>query len=155
MYEKVSLRIPLLNDFLKKVFLVRFCSNISTLLLAGVSINKSLAITGETVNNAVYKQLVSEIEQKVSEGEQMSQVLAVHEDYFPRFVTQIVKVGEETGKLDVVLKEVVNFYQKEIKRSIDLFSSLLEPTIIIFLGVVITILAISVLSSLYGVIGAL
>ena len=152
-YDKISLKLPLIKEFLKKVFIVRFCSNISTLLIAGVPINRALRITGETVDNTIYKEIVLEIEQKVSEGEKMSQVLLRHQDYFPLFVTQIVKVGEETGKLDKVLTEVVNFYQKEIKRTIDLFSALLEPIIIILLGIVITFLAISVLSSLYGVIG--
>ena len=152
-YSKISLKIPVMKEFLKKVFLVRFCSNVSALLIAGISINRALRITGETVNNIIYKELISEIEQKVSEGEKMSQVMARHQDYFPFFVTQMVKVGEDTGKLDKILIEVVNFYQKEIKRSIDLFSALLEPIIIIFLGFIITVLAISVLSSLYGAVG--
>lgn len=151
-YDKISLKLPVLKEFLKKVFIVRFCGNISTLLVAGVPINKALNITSETVDNVIYKEIISQIEQKVSEGEKMSQVLLSRQDYFPLFVTQIVKVGEETGKLDKVLAEIVNFYQKEIKRTVDLFSTLLEPTVIIFLGIIIALLAISVLSSLYGVI---
>jgi len=154
-WDLLSLRTPLINDLLKKVFLVRFASNISTLLIAGVSINKALAITQNTVNNAVYRDIVHEFEERVSEGEKMSAVMVAHEDYFPPFVSQMVKIGEDTGKLDSVLTEVVNFYQKEIKRTIDLFAALLEPIVIIILGVTITILAISVLSSLYGVIGTL
>lgn len=152
-YDEISLKIPFMKEFLKKVFLVRFCSNISTLLIAGVSINKALKITEDTVNNFVYKEIISGIEQKVSEGEKMSSIMAKHQDYFPLFVIQVVKVGEETGKLDRVLIDVVDFYQKEIKRSIDLFSTLLEPIIIVLLGIIVTILAISVLSSLYGAIG--
>ena len=81
--------------------------------------------------------------------------VCIIQDYFPLFVVRIVRVGEETGKLDEVLTEVVGFYQKEIKRSIDLFSTLLEPIIIVILGVIITVLAISVLSSLYGAIGTI
>jgi len=154
-YDKVFLKLPLIKEFLKKVFLVRFCSNISSLLIAGVSINKALKITEDTVDNIIYREIVFEIGKKVSEGEKMSQILTRHQDYFPFFVTQMVKVGEETGKLDKVLIEVVNFYQKEIKRSIDLFSALLEPIVIILLGIIITILAISVFSSIYGVVGTI
>jgi len=154
-YDQILLKMPFIKDFVKKVFLVRFCSNISTLLIAGISINQALKITEDTVNNFVYKGIISEIEQKVSEGEKMSSVMSNHQDYFPLFVVRIVRVGEETGKLDEVLTEVVGFYQKEIKRSIDLFSTLLEPIIIVILGVIITVLAISVLSSLYGAIGTI
>ena len=142
-----------MKEFLKKVFLERFCSNISTLLIAGISINKALKITEDTVNNFVYKEIISNIEQRVSEGERMSQALLKHQDYFPPFIIQMIKVGEETGKLDKVLIEVVNFYQKEIKRTINLFSILLEPVVIIILGILVTLLAISIFSSLYGAIG--
>ena len=144
-----------MKEFLKKVFLVRFCSNISTLLIAGISINKALKITEDTVSNLVYKEIIYDIGQRVSEGEKMSQVLLKYQDYFPLFVIQMVKVGEETGKLNKVLMEIVNFYQKEIKRSVDLFSILLEPIIIVILGVIVTILAISVFSLLYGAVGTI
>ncbi len=155
MYDKVSLKIPIINDFLKKVFLVRFCSNISTLLIAGVSINKALKITEDTVNNIEYRNMVSEMGEKVSEGEKMSSVMERHQDFFPLFIVQMVRVGEETGKLSKILREIVNFYQKEIKRMVDLFSVFLEPIIIIFLGIVIAILAVSVLSALYGSMGVI
>jgi len=154
-YHKLSLQIPFLSSFLKKIFLTRFCANISTLMVAGISINKALQITGETVNNTVYKRIISEIEREVSEGEKISSVMIKYKDYFPPFVVQMIKVGEETGKLDKTLLEVVNFYQKEIKRSIDLFSKLLEPIMIIFLGGVVAILAVSVLSPLYGALSAI
>lgn len=151
-YDKISLKMPLLKDFLNKVFLVRFCSNISTLLLAGISINHALRITEDTVNNYIYKNVVYDIEQRVSEGEKMSSAMSKHPDHFPLFVAQMVKVGEETGKLDKVLQDAVNFYQKEIKRSIDLFATLLEPVIIIILGIFIALLAISVIFAIYGTI---
>src|SRR3989344_2742361 len=130
-YDKVSLKIPLLGEFLKKVFLVRFCGNISTLLLAGIPIHKTLEIAA---------------------GEKISSVMIKNQEYFPLFVVQMVKVGEETGKLDKVLMDVVSFYDKDIKRSIDLFSRLLEPIMIIVLGGIVTLLAFSVFSSIYGVV---
>ena len=154
-YNKISLKIPFLGGLLKKIFLTRFCSNVSTLITAGISINKALSITADTVNNIVYKSIIFEIEKEDSEGEKMSSVMVKHKDYFPPFVVQMIRVGEETGKLSKTLMEVVNFYQKEIKRSIDLFSSLLEPIMIIFLGGIVAMLAISVLSPLYGALGTI
>lgn len=153
--NRISLKVPFISSLLKKVFLTRFCGNVSTLMVAGISINKALKITSDTVNNIVYKEIISEIEKEVSEGEKMSAIMSKHQDYFPSFVVQMIKVGEETGKLDKTLLEVVNFYQKEVKRAIDLFSSLIEPVMIIFLGAIVAMLAISVLSPLYGALGTI
>ncbi len=152
-YDIVSLKIPLLGDILRKVFLTRFCGNVSTLINAGISINKALEITADTLNNSVYKDIIDEVKTGVSEGDKISTVLVKYPDYFPSFVVQMVKVGEETGKLDKTLLEVVNFYQKEIKRAIDLFLTLLEPILIIFLGIVVGIVAISVFAPLYSTLG--
>lgn len=152
-FDALSLNTPFLGGLLKKVYLARFCSNVSTLISAGISINKALKITEDTVSNVVYKGIISEIERGVSGGEKMSLVMVKYQSYFPNFIVQMVKVGEETGKLDTTLMEVVGFYQKDIKRSVDLFAGLLEPIMIIFLGVIVAILAISVLSPLYGVLG--
>lgn len=149
------LKIPFLGTILKKVFLTRFCSNISTLITAGVSIQGALKIAENTVNNPAYKEITSQIEKQISEGEKISYVMSKYKEYFPPFVVQMVKVGEETGKLEVTLMEVVNFYRKDIKTAIDLFSSLLEPVMIIFLGIVVAAMAISVLSPLYGALGTI
>ena len=152
-FGRLVLKIPFLSDLLKKVFLTRFCSNVSTLVSAGISINRALKITEDTVNNIVYKEIIAEIGKQVSEGEKISSVMMKYPDYFPTFVVQMIRVGEETGKLDKTLMEIVTFYQKEIKRTIDLFSSLLEPIMIIFLGVIVGMIAISVLSPLYETLG--
>ncbi len=152
-YDQVSLKLPYLGDILRKVFLARFCGNIATLMVAGISINRALKITQDTVNNSVYKKMIGEIEKKVSEGEKISFALVQYPKYFPSFMVQMIKVGEETGKLDKTLLEVVNFYQKEVKASIDLFLTLLEPMLIIFLGLVVGVLAISVFAPLYGALG--
>ncbi len=154
-YDKASLRLPFIGSILKKVFLVRFCSNVSILLVSGISINNALSITSNTVDNQVYKTVIKKLEKEVSEGEKISSIMLKNEDYFPPFVVQMIKVGEETGKLDEVLTEIVNFYEKEIKRLVDLFARLLEPIMIIILGFVVAVLAFSVFSSIYGVIGTL
>lgn len=154
-YHKMSLQIPFLGDLLKKIFLARFCGNVATLLSSGVSIGKALKITEDTVNNTAYKEAISYIGRGVLEGERISAVMENYEEYFPPFVVLMIKVGEETGKLDKTLMEIVSFYEKETKRSVDLFSTLLEPIMIIILGIIVGILAISVLSLLYGVIGTI
>lgn len=154
-YDQISLRAPFFGGFLKKIFLIRFAENISTLMEAGISINSALKITKETVNNFVYREIISETERRVSEGEKMSSVLVKYPEYIPPFVVQMVQVGESIGRLDKNLMEIVNFYQKEVKRAVDVFTAMLEPILIIFLGIVVALLAISVLSPLYGALGTI
>ncbi|OGZ71401.1 MAG: hypothetical protein A2904_01900 [Candidatus Staskawiczbacteria bacterium RIFCSPLOWO2_01_FULL_33_9] len=154
-FDEMSLKIPVLKSIIQKIFLIRFAENISTLVSAGLSINKALQITRDTITNIVYKKIISEVEEGVSEGEKISSILVKHTEHVPVFVVQMIKVGEETGKLDKTLMEIVNFYQKEVKRAVDTFTVLLEPILIVFLGIVVSLLAISVLSPLYGTLGTI
>ena len=154
-YDKLVLKIPFLSEFMKKIFLIRFSENISTLIGAGLSINNALRITKDTVENFVYKQIIQETEERVSEGEKISSVLVKYPEYAPPFVVQMIQVGEETGKLDRNLMEIVNFYQKEVTRAVEVFTALLEPILIIILGVVVALLAITVLEPLYGALGTI
>ena len=154
-YDRIVLKIPFIGGFMKKIFLIRFAENISTLIGAGLSINNALAITKDTVENFVYKEIIAETGEKVSEGEKISSVLTKYPDYAPPFVVQMIQVGEETGHLDKNLMEIVNFYQKEVTRSVEVFTSLLEPILIIFLGGIVALLAITVLEPLYSTLGTI
>jgi len=154
-YDELSLKMPLIGGFFKKIFLIRFAENISTLIGAGLSINSALKITRDTVGNSVYKNILTETEERVSEGEKISSVLAKYPDYAPPFVVQMIQVGEDTGTLDKNLLEIVNFYNKEVKRAIETFTALLEPILIIFLGVIVSLLAVSVIQPLYGALGTI
>jgi type IV pilus assembly protein PilC len=149
-YDELSLKIPFIGGFFKKIFLIRFAESISTLVGAGLSINNALKITRDTVDNFVYKKILTETEEKVSEGEKISSVFVKYPDYAPPFVVQMIQVGEETGTLDKNLMEIVKFYEKEVERAIEVFTALLEPIMIIFLGAIVALLAISVLEPLYG-----
>jgi len=154
-YDKWSLKAPLLGEFLKKVFLIEFAENISTLIGAGLTINKALQITRDTINNFTYKKIITETEESVSEGQRISSVLLKYPEYVPAFVVQMVQVGEETGTLDKNLMQIVDFYQKEVNRAVQTFTALLEPILIIFLGIVVAFLAVSVIEPLYGTLGSL
>lgn len=154
-YDEIVLRIPFLNEFLKKIYLIEFAENVATLIGAGLSINNALKITKGTVNNYVYQNIILETENRVSEGERVSAVLASHQDFIPAFVVQMIQVGEETGHLDKNLMEIVNFYKKEVDRAIKIFTALLEPILIIFLGGVVALLAVSVIEPLYSTMGSL
>ncbi len=155
MYDELSLKVPFFGSFFKKTFLIRFAENISTLIGSGLSINSALKITKDTVGSSVYKRILSETEEKVSEGEKISSVLVKYPDYAPAFVVQMIQVGEETGTLEKTLMQVVSFYEKEVKRSVETFTALLEPVLIMVLGLGVAFLAISVIEPLYGVLGTI
>ncbi len=154
-YDKISLTLPFIGGFFQKVFLIRFSENLSVLLDAGIPITRALEITGKIIGNFVYRRIISEAEKKVSEGEKISSTLVKYPEVVPAFVVQMIKVGEDTGKLDKTLMEVVNFYQKEVQRGVNTFISLLEPILIIFLGGMVALLAVSVFMPLYGMLGAM
>ncbi|MCX6723287.1 MAG: type II secretion system F family protein, partial [Candidatus Staskawiczbacteria bacterium] len=143
-YDEWSLNLPYIGGFFKKLFLVRFAENISTLIGAGLSINTALKITRDTVGNFVYRNILTKVEEGVSNGEKISSVLVKYPDFTPPFVVQMIQVGEETGTLDKNLMEIVNFYNKEIKRAIETFTALLEPILIIILGLGVAFMAISI-----------
>jgi len=152
-YDKIIIRIPFIGGFLEKSFFVRFAENLSTLITAGLPITRALKITKDTIDNFIYKEIVGEVEKEVSEGAKISSVLVRYPERIPAFVIQMIKVGEETGKLDKTLMEVVNFYQKEITNIVNNFMTLIEPILILILGLGVALLAISVLSPMYGMLG--
>lgn len=154
-YDEFSLKIPFIGGFLKKTFLIRFAENIATLIGAGLSINNALAITRDTVGNSVYKKILTETDERVAEGEKISSVLVRYPEYAPPFVVQMIQVGEETGTLDKNLMQIVDFYEKEVKRAVATFTALLEPVLIIILGIGVALLAISVIAPLYGALGTI
>jgi len=154
-FDIYSLKVPLLGEFFKKTYLTRFAENLSTLISSGLPITVALKITKDTIESFVYKQIIAEVEKNVAEGEKISDVFRRHPKQVSGFVVQMIQVGEDTGNLDKNLLEIVNFYEKEIKRDVELFTSLLEPILIIFLGICVAFLAVSVLSPLYSTLGTI
>ena len=147
--DRVLLRIPFVGSFLRMVYLSRFAENLSTLISGGIPIAQSLEITAEIVGNDVYRQIVFEIKEEVIRGENMSKILARHPEAFPPILTQMVAVGEKTGTLDQSLMSVVDFYRKEVERSVDNLLSILEPVMVIFLGGMVAGLLGAILLPLY------
>ncbi len=149
-FDRNLLKLPILGSFLKKLYLGRCALNLSTLISGGVSISHALQITGEVVNNDLYKGLLLETLDQVKRGETISSVLEKYPSLiFPLFY-QMVTVGEKTGSLDSSLMNVVDFYQKDVDRSLDNFVKLLEPVFIIVLGGVVAGLMGAVLLPLYS-----
>ena len=148
-FDGIFLKIPIIGPFLKMNNLARFAENLSTLISGGLPIASALQTVGEIVGNSRYKEVIFEARDRVRKGETISSVLSAAPDVFPPVFVQMTIVGERTGTLDSTLMNVVDFYKKEIDRTIDNLLSLLEPLLIVILGVVVAGLMLSILLPLY------
>lgn len=134
--DGIMLKLPVFGDLLTKVAVARFCRTLGTMLSAGVSILEALDICGRTSGNKIIEGAIGKVRQGISEGRNISEPLA-EAKVFPDMVVQMISVGEATGALDVMLNKVADFYEDEVDQSVEAMTSLLEPLIMVFLGVVI------------------
>jgi type IV pilus assembly protein PilC len=152
-FDKISLKIPFFGEISKQSILSRFAQNLSTLTSAGLTLTEALEIVEEIVGNAEYKNAVSKIKEGVKKGETISSITTLYPELFPPLFTQLVLVGEKTGTLSNALSAISNFYQSETEKAIENFLRILEPLLIIILGVLVGGLMLSVLLPLYRIIG--
>ena len=148
-FDRMFLKIPIIGPFLKMVYLSRFAENLSTLISGGLPIIQSLEVVGDIIGNVSYKEVILMAKEEVRKGEMISSTLSRAPELFPPVFVQMVLVGEKTGTVDTTLMNIVDFYQKEVDRAIDNILSILEPALIIFLGVVVAGLMLSILLPLY------
>lgn len=148
-WDQISLQLPLIGTFLRKIYLSRFARNLSTLIQGGLPIAQALEITGRVVGNNAYQKVIMNTRNKVRRGEAISTVLSQHPDLIPPLVVQMVSVGEKTGTLDSTLMHVVDFYEKEVERFSENLLNLLEPILIIILGVIVGGIVLTVFMPLY------
>lgn len=153
LWNKVSLKIPVISGLLKKIYLSRFAENLSTLISGGVQIAPALETAGEVVGNEVYKAIILEARDAVRKGNQINSVFAKYPESFPPLFTQMTSVGERTGTLEETLMHLVSFYQKEVNRSLENVLDLLVPLTIVVLGIVVGGMVGSVILTLYNVVG--
>lgn len=151
-FDKNLLKLPFLNNFLRKIYLSRISLNLSTLISGGLPIVQSLGITGEVVGNEVYKAIILETAERVKRGEQISAFLERHPKEITPFFIQMIVVGEKTGRLESSLINVVDFYQKEVDRSLENFMRLLEPILICVFGFLVGGLMAAVILPLYQIV---
>lgn len=147
--NRISLKTPLLQGFLRKIYLLRVAENLSTLISSGIPIVQAIEVTAEIVGNEVYKGIMLKTRERVKRGEPISAVLSQYPEDFPPLFVQMVAVGEKTGKLDSSLTNIVNLYSGEIERGLDSFIRFLEPILIIGLGLLVAGLIASVVLPLY------
>ncbi len=136
MYDKVTLRIPIFGGLVHKTAIARFSHTLSSLVKTGVPILQSMDIVAETSGNAVVSAAVRDAQSSIKEGESIAEPLRDHE-VFPPMVIQMIAVGEETGALDAMLDKVGSFYDREVTATVEGLTSLIEPLLIVLLGVTV------------------
>lgn len=149
--DKLILRLPLIGSFLRQVYISRFAENLATLVKGGLPIARAIEITGDIVGNDVYKAIILEARDRVRRGDTINSVLSRFPEEFPPIFTQMVMVGEKSGTLDTTLMNIVDFYQKEVERSVENLLNLLEPLLILILGGMVGGLVAAVLIPFYQI----
>ena len=140
--DGLMLNMPIIGDLLRKVAVARFSQNMSILLSSGVPILDGLAITAKTAGNRVVEQAIMDARVSISQGKTVAEPLT-ESKIFPPMVCQMVAIGENTGALDAMLKKVADFYEEEVDNSVANLTSLMEPLIMVVLGVILGGLVIS------------
>jgi type IV pilus assembly protein PilC len=142
-WDRIKLKIPMkIGDVVLKVTMARFSRTLSTLVAAGVDIIKALEITGQTAGNWVVEDALADVRAKVHEGVPIAQPL-VENPIFPPMVSQMVKIGEETGELEKMLSKIADFYEDEVDAAISTLTSIIEPLMMIAVGMMVGVIIIS------------
>lgn len=134
--DKIALKLPVLGDLIRKAAVAKFTRTLGTLIASGVPILEGLGIVAKTAGNKVIEQALMNARQSISEGKTISDPLG-KEKVFPPMVVQMIAVGETTGALDAMLSKIADFYDDEVDSAVGALTSLLEPMLMVFLGITI------------------
>jgi len=146
----LKLRIPYLGNLYRKLYLSIIADNMNTMVLSGIPMVKALEVTSSVVGNEVYKRILEESLAAVKGGSSLSQSLSQYEE-IPSMLVQMIRVGEETGELGSILGTMAHFYQREVIDAVDTLVSLIEPIMIVALGLSVGVVMASVLIPIYDV----
>lgn len=147
--DSFVLSVPVLGGLQQKLMLTRICDNLSTMLSSGISIVQALEVTADVVDNAVYREIIETALSEVKGGRSFADSIAEYPE-IPGVLAQMVKVGEETGSLGNILQTLSNFYRREVNNAVDTMIGLIEPIMIVLLGLGVGVLLASVLMPIYN-----
>jgi type IV pilus assembly protein PilC len=133
--------------------MVNFARIFSLLLKSGIKIAEALMITGRTFDNLVYRRFIEEASQEIKRGGELAPFLARQAKLFPPFVTGMIQIGEATGNLDENLIYVSEYYEEEMNYKLDALTSIIEPVMLLFMGLLVGFVAISIITPIYSISG--
>ncbi len=146
-------RLPLIGTLVKELNTARTTRTMSSLLLSGVSITRAVEITQDVVQNMYYKKVLNQAKLFIERGAPFSEAFRANPDLFPVMMSEMIQVGEETGKLSDMLLQVALFYEEEIENKTKNLSIIIEPILMVLIGAGVGFFAISMISPLYSILG--
>ncbi len=153
--DKIALILPGVGTIVKEVNAARTTRTLSSLLASGVEMTRAISITRDVLQNSYYKDVMDMANSAVQRGEVLSSIFKAHESLYPVMVGEMVAVGEETGKLADMLGEVATYYEDEVDAQTKNLSTIIEPVLMVFIGVAVGFFAISMISPMYGLVNTL
>lgn len=143
-FDKIMLGLPIMGKVMQKVILSKFSRILSNLLSSGISIVESLRIVSDVVGNEVYRQRILLLREDIKKGIKIGESLE-DDRLFPEMLIQMIKVGEETAKLDTIILKIADFYDEEVDTTINSINKLLEPIIIVTMAIVVGVIAVGIM----------
>jgi type IV pilus assembly protein PilC len=144
-----KLHVPIFGTLFKYIYLMRFTRSLSTLLKGGVTITRSLEIVARVVHNVIYQEIILRTLESINDGNPIASIME-NEKTIPKMVPQMISVGERTGKLDVVLDKITEFYGREADKMLANLSTLMEPVIMTIMGIGVGIMVAAVIMPMYN-----
>lgn len=154
MMDYTLTQVPVVGNLFKKMYIARFAEATSVLLKGGIPVAQALEISGRTVGSAIYREILHEAAERVKGGELFSETLSNNEYYVPSLVPQMISIGESTGKLDEMLDRISDFYTKEVDGLVSNLVELIQPALMVVIGVVVGGLFAAILIPVYNLAGA-
>jgi len=154
-WDFTILHLPIISPLVKKTNSARTARTLSSLLSSGVDMLDGIRITEEVLQNSYYKEVMREAEKKVQKGTALSSSFIENEELYPILVGEMIEVGEETGKLSDMLLQVAVFYENEIEETTKNMSTIIEPVLMVVVGVVVGFFAVSMISPTYSLLNSI
>lgn len=153
-FHRIQINLPIIGELYKKLYMARLTDNLQTLIVGGIPIIRALTITGDVVGNVIYRNAIERAIESVKAGSTISAAFEATPE-IPPLVTQMIHIGETSGRLDFILGSVAKFYRREVDTILENLVALIEPALIVFLGLGVGGLVASVLIPLYNLVGSI
>ncbi len=151
----IALHLPVIQDLVRETYTARASRTLSSLLSSGVPVLDALSITKEVVHANVFAKVVEEAEEHVRKGELLSTSFAEHTKLYPILMSDMLAVGEETGKVAEMLKQIAEFYEEDVAEKTKDLSTIIEPVLMLLIGVVVGVFAVSMIAPIYSLSSAI
>lgn len=149
-FHRLLLKTPIAGKIIIKINLARFCRTLSSLLKTDIPIVQTFTITAHVLGNLLYREALEEAKEKIKKGISIEESLKIYPNLFPPVVLQMITVGEETGSLDDILEESATFYEDEVAQTMSNLPSIIEPVLMIILGIGVATMAVAIIMPMYS-----